>query len=203
MLASHVSPPDRRAPLLAPRLAGAAAAVAEGADPRPNDVNAPAPPADGLYTSLSRAVGRGWSALRGEVAAELQLRHLRNRSEGECQLVQLNRTASPDEIHSALLQDGAVIIRELIAPDVADLVRQELGEVTASQKDDGRLAHVGPAGSFVGDRTERTREFLHRSTAAQGLLTHPTVIGAMERLMGASCKRFRVKVATHIDIGPG
>jgi hypothetical protein len=38
---------------------------------------------------------------------------------------------------------------------------------------------------------------------AQRLLTHPTVLAAIEDLFGGSCKRFRTKVATLIDIGPG
>jgi hypothetical protein len=204
VLVRHVSP-DPSAPVM-PKSAQtpAACGVAAAADSQPIDVSGtPAQPAGGLYSSLSQAVGRGWRSLRSEVAAELQLRHLRNRPEEARQLVQLDRSASVAEIHHALVEDGAVIIRELIDPATVDRVRQELAEITESQKAEGRLQHTGPPGSFVGDKTERTREFLHRSRAAQELLTHPVVISAMERLMGANCKRFRLKVATHIDIGPG
>jgi len=88
------------------------------------------------------------------------------------EITHLPASASGSEIAEALRRDGAVIVDELVAPDVIDRFFAEMQphvDATPLGGDD-----------FAGRTTRRTGGLLARSATSQDLVMHPTVISTCD-----------------------
>jgi len=109
------------------------------------------------------------------------------------------RTFDPDhdldEVLGAFKQDGAVIIRGLMAPEQHERVANELApwvERTPDGRDD-----------FVGRQTTRTGALVARSPACRELVMHPTVIDLANRFLLQFSNKIQLHLTQVINIKPG
>jgi len=99
----------------------------------------------------------------------------------------------PERIALALARDGCAVVDRLAEPAALARVQQELApfiEVTPTGSDD-----------FGGRRTKRTGGLIARSPAAREFVTHPLVLGAVERVLGHATN-FQLHLTQVIAIGP-
>ena len=106
----------------------------------------------------------------------------------------LPASASPDEICAALGDDGCVVLDNVVVPEVMDEVAQELRPFT-------ERTPLGPD-DFSGRRTRRTGGLIARSSKSRELVMHPTVLGAVAKMLGHATS-FQLHLTQLISIGPG
>ena len=103
-------------------------------------------------------------------------------------------TASPEELAQALGDDGAVIVDRLVDPAVLDRARRELDPFLAATP-------FGPD-RFAGRRTKRTGGLIARSETCRGLIVHPLVLAAVDKVLSHS-SGFQLHLTQVISIDPG
>src|ERR1700689_135207 len=109
-------------------------------------------------------------------------------------ITHLSASASADEICAALADDGCVVVDRVVRPEVMDKVAAELrpfAEKTPLGPDD-----------FSGRRTRRTGGLIARSPKSRDLVMHPTVLGAVGKMLGHATS-FQLHLTQIISIGPG
>jgi len=110
------------------------------------------------------------------------------------EIVHLSSSASGLEIADVLRRDGAVIVDDLVDPELLDCFFDEM------------QPHVDatPNGSdgFTGFTTRRTGGLLARSATAQELVMHPTVVATCDEFLG-HVTSYQLHLTQIIDIGPG
>ncbi len=108
----------------------------------------------------------------------------------------LDKTADPVAVSDALRRDGAVIVTELAAPDLADTVAAELrSPLDASGLD--------TCSEFNGSRTLRTGAVLTAAPSAAALVDHDLVVGVANEILLPYCASYQVGSLTAIEILPG
>ena len=110
-------------------------------------------------------------------------------------LVTLPPTASIDEIRAVLDRDGALIVRDMIAPD--DIARLK-GEVMPYVE----ATRPGQDG-FTGFRTTRTGALAARSAVCRELIMNCMIHGLCERVLKPNCERWQLHLGQVIRIMPG
>jgi hypothetical protein len=103
-------------------------------------------------------------------------------------------SAEPERIAEILKRDACVVVDRLIGVDVLDAVRDEMEPYVAATP-------PGPDG-FSGRNTRRTGALIARSPTARKLITHPRVLGTVERVLGHATN-FQLHLTQMIAIGPG
>jgi len=106
----------------------------------------------------------------------------------------LPATASAEETSAALAADGAVIVDELVSPEVMDAVADELApfvSATATGPDD-----------FSGHNTRRTGGLIARSPTSHGLILAPLVLDTVAAVL-AHATNHQLHLTQLISIGPG
>jgi len=106
----------------------------------------------------------------------------------------LSPSASGDEIAAVLASDGVAVVDHLAEPALMDRIRDELAPFMAATR-------TGPD-DFSGRRTRRTGALIARSPSARELVTHPTVLGAVGKVLGHATN-FQLHLTQVIAIGPG
>jgi ectoine hydroxylase-related dioxygenase (phytanoyl-CoA dioxygenase family) len=102
--------------------------------------------------------------------------------------------ASPEEVASALADDGVAVIESLVGAEVMDRVLSELGEYLETTP-------TGPD-DFSGRQTRRTGALIARSPTARDLVTHPRVLEVVGRVLGHSTN-YQLHLTQVIGIEPG
>jgi len=101
--------------------------------------------------------------------------------------------ASVDDVGAALAAEGCAVVDDLIPPDLLDTMAVELEPFMAAT----------PYGDdFSGHHTRRTGGLIARSPTARGLVTHPTVTGAVGSALGHATT-FQLHLTQIISIEPG
>jgi hypothetical protein len=103
-------------------------------------------------------------------------------------------TASPEELAAELARAGALIIDNLVEPEVMDRVIAEIEpyiDATPSGPDD-----------FSGRRTRRTGALITRSPTARELVQHPTILGTAGIVLGHS-PTYQINLTQVISVGSG
>ena len=103
--------------------------------------------------------------------------------------------ACVDDIMSAVVRDGAVILKDVLAPADLAKVNAELKpyvDATATGQD-----------AFGGFKTTRTGAVMARSPAAGKLALNTTVRAVADRMLLANCDRYHIHVTQVIRIMPG
>lgn len=100
-----------------------------------------------------------------------------------------------DDFCARLVAEGFLIIPDLLDQGSTDRLGAELGSHFAAAKF-GR-------GMFYGAETKRFGAVLKRSREAQEVVTHPAVLGVVERAIGRWCQCLQLSLTQAIEIHPG
>jgi Phytanoyl-CoA dioxygenase (PhyH) len=106
----------------------------------------------------------------------------------------LAATCTADDVGAALARDGVVVVDALVAPEVMERARAEMEPYVAATKPG--------VDDFAGRATRRTGGLVARSATCRDLVTHPLVLGGVERLL-AHATNFQLHLTQIIAIGPG
>lgn len=107
----------------------------------------------------------------------------------------LGADATAEEVVEVLRADGAVVIDNLVSPEVIDAFNAEMAPYLD--------ACPHGAENFTGTATKRVGSLVARSeTCRNELVMHPTIIGATESLLGHA-SNFQLHLTQVISIGPG
>ncbi len=107
----------------------------------------------------------------------------------------LRSDATAAAVIAALRQVGCVIIEELVDAHTMDVIAAQCApyiDTTPTGNDD-----------FIGHSTRRTGALIARSPAFRLLATHPTVIGALDEILGDHATSYQLHLTQIIAIGPG
>jgi len=110
-------------------------------------------------------------------------------------LTRLPPDADPQQVQQALLEDGALIIEDIVS---ADEVAQAATELQPYFDD----THEG-RNEFAGFNTKRIGALLARSASARGLALHPLVNDACERVLSQFADGYQLHFTQGVNIGPG
>ncbi|MEM8709278.1 MAG: phytanoyl-CoA dioxygenase family protein [Actinomycetota bacterium] len=110
------------------------------------------------------------------------------------EIVHLPASATGSEIAEVLRRDGAVIVDELVAPELIDRFFDEMQPHVDATPNGGD--------SFTGFQTRRTGGLLARSETSQDLVMHPTVIATCDDFLG-HVTSYQLHLTQIIDVGPG
>jgi ectoine hydroxylase-related dioxygenase (phytanoyl-CoA dioxygenase family) len=109
-------------------------------------------------------------------------------------LTRLSHDAGPDEVAAALGRDGAVVVDDVVPPDLLDGIESELRpylDATATGPDD-----------FSGHLTRRTGSLIARSPSCRELVMHPLALGTVHTFLGHATN-VQLHLTQAIAIGPG
>lgn len=100
----------------------------------------------------------------------------------------------PEHAAKALADDGCVVIDQLADPSMLASVRREMEP----------FIEATPAGNdaFSGRNTRRSGALITRSPASRELITHPTVLGTVDKVL-AHATTYQLHLTQVIAIGPG
>ncbi len=102
--------------------------------------------------------------------------------------------ASVDEVEEALRASGCVVVERLVPMEHMDRIETDLEPF---------LDATPPGGDeFTGFNTRRTGSLLARSRDFGLLAAHPTVLGALDRVLGDHATTYQLHLTQVIDIGP-
>jgi ectoine hydroxylase-related dioxygenase (phytanoyl-CoA dioxygenase family) len=103
-------------------------------------------------------------------------------------------TVTPDEVAAELARSGALIIDNLVEPEVMDRVVEEMSphiEATSAGGND-----------FRGRNTRRTGALIARSATARELVQHPTILGTADIVLSHS-PTYQINLTQIISVGSG
>ena len=106
------------------------------------------------------------------------------------------RGTPTDELLAALRRDGAVVVREQVDADVADIV---LGELRPHFDLQGRAS----VSDFNGYSTLRLACVLSHAPSSAALIAHPLVLKIADAVLLPHCLSYQIGSTTAIEIWPG
>jgi len=113
----------------------------------------------------------------------------------DAEVPRLPADASIDAVEWALRDYGCVVVERLVSDAQIDGIAAEL---------EPYLAATAPGGDdFTGRNTRRTGCLLARAVGFRDLAAHPTVIGALDRVLGDHATSYQLHLTQVIEIGPG
>jgi len=115
----------------------------------------------------------------------------------------LEATTPAPQIVETLLQDGAVIVEELIGSDTLRQLNDELTPDLERAQPDRQF--LNPALEwFFGKHTRHLTAVSSRSrTFATDVLCHPTFLAVCDEVLSPSCASYQLNLAHVLDRGPG
>ena len=110
-------------------------------------------------------------------------------------LTTLTPEATVEEVVQLLLQDGALIIKDIISPQVVDQLTAEMQP----------YINATPTGrdEFTGHTTRRTGALAARSAACRDLIVNDLVLGSAKEYLKPFTRKIILHLTQTIDIGPG
>jgi ectoine hydroxylase-related dioxygenase (phytanoyl-CoA dioxygenase family) len=112
---------------------------------------------------------------------------------------------APGDIASALAEDGAVIVEELLDEELLERFNAELEPLlaTASSDHDGKFVNEAIAW-FFGAQTRHVTGVAGKSSVfAREILPHPVYLAVCDTVLAPSCASYVLNVAHVLDRGPG
>jgi ectoine hydroxylase-related dioxygenase (phytanoyl-CoA dioxygenase family) len=106
----------------------------------------------------------------------------------------LDADAAVDAVEAALREHGCAVVERLVPDALLDDIDAELEPYVAAT-DPG-------ADEFTGRNTRRTGCLLARSRGFRDLAAHPTVLGALDRVLGDHATSYQLHLTQVIEIGP-
>ncbi|MFD7936574.1 phytanoyl-CoA dioxygenase family protein [Streptomyces sp. NPDC059755] len=112
-------------------------------------------------------------------------------------------TSTIDEIASWCDRDGAVIVTDLVGPELLDRINRELDPIL-----DARVPGYGYLDNPValeqqGRNTRRLMGLAAKSDAGVECMTHPLILGYADHELGTPHGGYQLNMAQVIEIGPG
>jgi hypothetical protein len=118
-------------------------------------------------------------------------------------LEHVRATSSIDEIHEVLDRDGAVIIDELLSPQVVAAVNDEVEAAIAETDPDAEWFNEMMK-AFHGPNTRALSGVPGISpTFAVEVMCHPLLLGLCDQVLLPSCARYQLNLAQILQRGPG
>jgi ectoine hydroxylase-related dioxygenase (phytanoyl-CoA dioxygenase family) len=111
-------------------------------------------------------------------------------------LAQLDSNTPVEEVVAALRQDGAVVVTELVAPEVVDAVAAEL-------RPELDKAALEAQSVFDGKKTRRFGAIMRAAPSAAALVDHDMVVAVADEILLPHCATYQVGSLTAIEILPG
>ena len=110
-------------------------------------------------------------------------------------LTTLTSEATVEEVVQLLRQDGALIIKDIISPQVVDQLTAEMQP----------YINATPTGrdEFTGHTTRRTGALAARSAACRDLIVNDLVLGSAKEYLKPFTRKIILHLTQTIDIGPG
>lgn len=110
-------------------------------------------------------------------------------------LTTLKSEATVEEVVQLLRQDGALIIKDIISPQVVDQLTSEMQP----------YINATPTGrdEFTGHTTRRTGALAARSAACRDLIVNDLVLGSAKEYLKPFTRKIILHLTQTIDIGPG
>ena len=110
-------------------------------------------------------------------------------------LTTLTPEATVEEVVQLLRQDGALIIKDIISPQVVDQLTAEMQP----------YINATPTGrdEFTGHTTRRTGALAARSAACRDLIVNDLVLGSAKEYLKPFTRKIILHLTQTIDIGPG
>ncbi|MHB8465269.1 MAG: phytanoyl-CoA dioxygenase family protein [Acidimicrobiales bacterium] len=120
-------------------------------------------------------------------------------------LVRVKGTDPIEDVVAALDDDGAVVVEEMLDPELLTRFNAEIEPLLDAARPDHDRAFVNEAIAwFFGERTRHVTGVASKSPVfATEILTHPTLLGVCDAVLGPSCARYQLNLAHVLDRGPG
>jgi hypothetical protein len=133
-----------------------------------------------------------WAPLTGEDMAPLQ----------DCRLQRVEADAPAGQFVGALLRDGAVIVHDLLAPDVVEAINAEVQPFVDLADPDMR--HLNPGVQIFHAQTRHVSGLAGKSpTFATEVMVHPLLMALCDAILGPSCARYQLNLAHLLERLPG
>jgi hypothetical protein len=118
-------------------------------------------------------------------------------------LQRFDRSTDLAVVESALDRDGAVIVEDLLAPEIVGRVNDEVEAAVVAADPDGPMFNP-MAKAFMGSVTKNVPGVPGISpTFATEVMCHPLLLGLADRVLGPSCARFQLNLGQILERGPG
>jgi ectoine hydroxylase-related dioxygenase (phytanoyl-CoA dioxygenase family) len=121
------------------------------------------------------------------------------------ELVRVKASEPTHHITEALADQGAVIVEDLLDPDLLDRFNAEVDPLLASTSadHDGKFVNEAIAW-FFGQQTRHVTGVAGKSRVfATEILPHPVYLAVCDSLLRPSCARYQLNTAHVLDRGPG
>lgn len=117
-------------------------------------------------------------------------------------LQQVTKADGVEALLDALAQDGGVIVRDMIAPDVLERFKTDM-EAVAARRSAGTVSDNPSVQGFWGRKTMRFTRLAHRSPAFVDILTDPYYLSVADALLLPNCTDYWMNTGQMMIIGPG
>ena len=118
------------------------------------------------------------------------------------QLQQVSRADGPDAVFAALDADGAVVVRDMVAPHTLQQFRADM-EAHAAGHRAGSVADSDVVQRFWGANTKRFTRLAHRSPAFVDILTDPLYLDVADRVLLPHASDYWMNTGQMMIIGAG
>ena len=114
----------------------------------------------------------------------------------------LEANTPADQVVAALEADGAVIVDDLLPPDVVQAINTEVDPFVAAADPDMR--HLNPGVQFFHAQTRHVSGLAGKSpTFATEVMIHPLLMSLCDTILGPSCARYQLNLAHLLERLPG
>jgi ectoine hydroxylase-related dioxygenase (phytanoyl-CoA dioxygenase family) len=117
-------------------------------------------------------------------------------------LEQVTRADGLDTVLELLARDGAVIVRDMVAPDVLGRFRDDMRAAAGNGSIGPNVDHP-EIREFWGDRTMRFTRLAHRSRAFIDILTDPLYLAVADATLLPNCNDYWMNTGQMMIIAPG
>jgi Phytanoyl-CoA dioxygenase (PhyH) len=126
-----------------------------------------------------------------------------NETQSGARLERLSGRSSADDVHAVLERDGAVIVEELLSPEVLAAVNAEV-ETAVREADPDADWFNEVMKAFHGPNTRAVSGVPGLSpTFAVEVMCHPLLLGVCDRVLLPSCARYQLNLGQILERGPG
>jgi len=121
----------------------------------------------------------------------------------KAELIHLQASDPVESVVAALQEHGGIIVEGLLSRDTLERFNAEITPLLEQVNPDRRF--LNPAlDFFFGTRTRHITAVASKSrTFVSDVLTHPTLLGISDAILGPSCARYQLNLAHILDRGPG
>ena len=118
------------------------------------------------------------------------------------QLQRVEAYAPTEQVVGALLQDGAVIVQNLLSRDVVSAINAEVQPFVDLADPDMR--HLNPGVQIFHAQTRHVSGLAGKSpTFATEVMIHPLLMNLCDTILGPSCARYQLNLAHLLERIPG